>query len=149
MRCGRILTLQKNLAGSRGVTACDYNENNYCCNLCRDFSAFVYTIAFPLHNESFEVVVQSLSYVQLFATPRTTAYHQASLPFTISQILVKLMSVELVMPSNHPILSCPLLLLPSISPSIGVFFNESALHIRKQKYWSFSFRISPSDEYSG
>ena len=84
------------------------------------------------------------------ATPRT-AGHQASLSFTISQSLLKLMSIELVMPSNHLILCCPFLLLPSIFPSIRVFSNESALHIRCPKYWSFSFSISisPSNEYSG
>ena len=94
----------------------------------------------------FNVFVQSLSYVQLFATPWTAA-HQASLSFTISQSLLKLMSIELVMPSNHLIL-CPLLL-PLIFPSIRVFSNESALCIRWTKYWNFSFSISPSNEYSG
>ena len=77
-----------------------------------------------------------------------TAAHQASLSFTISQSLLKLMSIESVMPSNHLILCCPLLLLPSIILSIRVFSNESALHIRWPKYWSFSFNISPSNEYS-
>ena len=91
--------------------------------------------------------VQSLSRVQLFVTPWTAA-HQASLSFTISWSLLKLMSIESVMPSNHIILCCPLLLLPSIFPSIRVFSNESALHIRWPKYWSISFSISPSDEYS-
>ena len=92
------------------------------------------------------VAVQSLSRVWLFAIPWTAA-HQASLSFTISQSLLRLMSIESVMPSNHLILCCPLLLLPSIFPSIRVFSSESALHIRWPKYWSFS--ISPSDEYSG
>ena len=73
---------------------------------------------------------------------------QASLSFTISLSFFKLMSIESVMPSNHLILCCPLLLLPSIFPSIGVFSNESALHIRWPKYWSFSFSVSPSNEYS-
>ena len=86
--------------------------------------------------------------VQLFETPRTAA-HQASLSITISESLLKLMSIESVMPSNHLILCRPLLLLPSIFPSIRVFSNESALHIRWPKYWSFSFSISPSTEYSG
>ena len=94
------------------------------------------------------VVAQSLSCVQLFATPWTAA-HQASLSFTISQSLLKLMSIELMMPSNHLILCCPLLLLPSIFPSIRVFPNESTLFIRWPKYWSYSFSISPSKEYSG
>ena len=91
-------------------------------------------------------VVQSLSRVQLFATPWTAA-HQVSWSFIISQSLLKLMSVELVVPFNHLILCRPLFLLPSIFPSIRVFSNESALHIRWPKYWSFS--ISPSNEYSG
>ena len=92
--------------------------------------------------------VQSLSRVQLFTTPWTTA-HQASLSITNSCSLPKLMSIESVMPSNHLILCRPLLLLPSIFASIRVFSNESALHIRWPKYWSFSFNISPSNEHSG
>ena len=92
------------------------------------------------------VVVQSLSCVQLFATPWTAA-HQASLDFTVSWSLLKLVSNESVMPSNHLILCCLLLLLPSIFPSIRLFSNESAFCIRWPKYWSFS--ISPSNEYSG
>ena len=92
--------------------------------------------------------VQSLSCVRLFATP-WTASHQASLSITNSQGLVKCMSIESVMPSNHLILCCPLLLQSAIFPSIRVFSNESVLHIRWPKYWSFSFSISPSKEYSG
>ena len=92
--------------------------------------------------------VQSLSHVWLFATPWTVAC-QASLSVTNSQSLLKLMSIESMMPSNHPILCHPLLLLPSIFPSIKVFSNKSALHIRWPKYWSFSFSISSSKEYSG
>ena len=92
--------------------------------------------------------VQSLSRVRLFVTPWTAA-HQASLSITNSQSLLKLMPIELVMPSNHLILYHPLLLLPSIFPSIRVFSSESALRIRWPKYWSFSFNISPSNEYSG
>ena len=92
--------------------------------------------------------VQSLSRVRLFATP-WTATCQASLSITNSQNLPKLMSIESVMPSNHPILCHPLLLLPSIFPSIGVFSNESTLRIRWPKYWSFSFNISLSSEHSG
>ena len=91
--------------------------------------------------------VQSLSCVPVFVTPWTTA-RQASLSFTISWSLLKLMSVELVMPSNCLILCHPLLLLPSIFPSIRVFCNELALCIRRPKYWSFSFSTSPSNEYS-
>ena len=92
--------------------------------------------------------VQSLIRVQLFATPWTAA-RQASLSITNSWSLFKLMSIESVMPSNHLILCHPLLLPPSIFPSIRVFSNESVLHIRWPKYWSFSFSISPSNEYSG
>ena len=92
--------------------------------------------------------VQLLSHVQLIATPWTAA-HQASLSITNSWSLLKLMSIKSVIPSNHLILGCPLLLLPSIFPSIRVFSNESVLHIRWPKYWSFSFSISPSNEYSG
>ena len=92
--------------------------------------------------------VQLLSRVRLFATPWSAA-RQASLSVTNSQSLLKLMSIELVMPSNHLILCHPLLLLPSIFPSIKVFSNESALHIRWPKYWSFSFNFSPSNEHPG
>ena len=88
------------------------------------------------------------SRVQLFATPWTAAHH-ASLSITNSQSLLKLMSIELVIPSNHLILCRPLLLSPSIFPSIRVFSNESVLHIRWPKYWSFNFNLSPSNEYSG
>ena len=92
--------------------------------------------------------VQLLSCVRLFATPWTAA-HQASLSITNSWSLLKFMSIESVMPPNHLILCCPLLLLPSIFPSIRVFSNESALHIRWPKYWSFRFNISPSNEHPG
>ena len=91
-------------------------------------------------------VVQMLSHVWLFATPWTVAC-QASLSITTSRNLLKLMSIELVMPSNHLILCHPFLLLPSVFPSIRIFSNESTLHIRWPKDWSFS--ISPSNEYSG
>ena len=94
------------------------------------------------------VFVQLLSCVQLFATPWTAA-HQASLSFTISWSLLTLMSIKLVMPSNHLIFCQPLLLLPSIFPSIRVFCNESVLCIWWPKYWSFSFSISPFNESSG
>ena len=92
--------------------------------------------------------VQSLSHVRLFTTPWNAAC-QASLSITNSKSLLKLRSIELVMPSNHLILCHPLLLLSSIFPSIRVFSNESILPIRWPKYWSFSFSISPSNEYSG
>ena len=94
------------------------------------------------------VCVQSIRLVQLFVIPWTAA-HQASLSITISQSLLKLMSIESVMPSNHLILCHPLRLLISIFPSIRVFSNDSALRIGWPKYGSFSFNISPSNEYSG
>ena len=92
--------------------------------------------------------VHSLSRVQLFVTPQTAA-HQASLSIINSWSLLKLMSIELVMPPNHLILCHPLLLPPSIIPRIRVFSNESVIHISWPKHWSFSFNISPSNEYSG
>ena len=92
--------------------------------------------------------VQLLRRIQLFATPWTSA-RQVPLSITNSQSLLKLMSIESVMPSSHLIPYCPLLLLPSIFPSIRGFSNESVLRIRWPKYWSFSFSISPSNEYSG
>ena len=106
--------------------------------------------ASPLAKCKFEFVqsVQSLSHVRLLVTPWTTGW-QASLSITNSQILLKLMSIESVMPSNHLSLCRPLLFLPSIFPRVRVFSNESVLLIRLPKYWSFSFNISPSNEYSG
>ena len=92
--------------------------------------------------------VQSLSRARIFATP-WTATQQASLSITNTWRLLKLTSTESVMPSNHLTICRPLLLPPSVFPSIGVFFSESALHIRWPKYWSFSFSISPSNEYPG
>ena len=106
--------------------------------ILREFGRDIYTL----------VAVQSLSHVQLFMTPWTVA-RQASLSITNSKSLLKLMFIESVMPSNHLILCHPLLLLPSIFPSIRVSSSESVLHIRWSKYWSFSFSISPSNEYSG
>ena len=103
-----------------------------------------YSLEHPLQFSS----VQSLSCVWLFVTPWTTA-RQASLSITNSPSLPILMSVESVMPSNHLILRCPLLLLPSIFPCVRVFSNKSALHIRWPKYWNFSFNISPSKEHPG
>ena len=96
----------------------------------------------------FFVVIQLFSHVPLFATPWTAAC-QAPQSSTISGSLLKLMSIKSVMLSNHLILYHPLLLLPSMFPSIRVFSNESVIHIRWPKYWSFSFSISPSNEYSG
>ena len=113
------------------------NQHLLCLLYCR-------RIHYPLSQSS----VQSLSRVQLFATPWIKAC-QASLSITNSRSLPKLVSIELVMPFNHLILCRPLLLLPSIFPSIRVFSTESALHIRWPKYWSFSFNISPSNEHSG
>ena len=95
------------------------------------------------------VVVQWLSHVRLFATPWTVCSTCASLSFTISRSLLKLMSIESVMPSNHLILCRPHFLLPSIFPSIRVFSNESTLRIRRPKHWSYSFSNSPSKENSG
>ena len=92
--------------------------------------------------------VQLLSQVRVFATPWTAAC-QVSLSITNCRSLLKLMSIKLVMPSNHLILCHSLLLLPSVFPSIRIFSNESVLHIRWPKYWSLSFSISPSNEYSG
>ena len=92
--------------------------------------------------------VQSFSHVRLFATPWIAA-HQVSLPITNSQSSLRLTSIKSVMPSSHLILWRPVLLLPPIPPSIRVFSNESTLHMRWPKYWSFSFSISPSNEYPG
>ena len=103
-----------------------------------------YQSSFLLHFSS----VQSLSHVQLFVTPWIAA-RQASLSITTSRSLLKLMSIESVMPSSHLILCRPLLLLPTIPPSIRVFSNESTLRLRWPKYWSFSFSICPSNEHPG
>ena len=105
-------------------------------------------IPIPTYFQFSKFSVQSLSRVRLFATPWTAAL-QASLSITNSRSLLKLVSVESVMPSSHLILCRPLLLPPSIFPSIRLFSNESVLHIRWPKYWSFSFSSSPSNEYSG
>ena len=111
---------------------------------------FRYAVSMQLRNSAFNrfVAVQSLSHVRLFETPWTAAC-RSSLSFTISWSLLKLMSVESVMPSNHLVLCHPLLLLPLIFPSIRVFSNESAVRIRWSKRWSLSLSISPSNEYSG
>ena len=106
------------------------------------------TINFRTFSVQFSSVQLSRSFTSDSATPWIAA-RQAFLSLTNSQSLLKLMSIELVMPSNHLILCCPLLLPPSIIPSIRVFSNESVLYIRRSKYWSFSFSISPSNEYSG
>ena len=112
----------------------------------REF-CFCYVLANTGYCQSFSFSsVQSLSCVWLFATPWTAA-HRVSLSFTNSRSLLKLMFIKSMMPSNHLILWCPLLL-PSILPSIRVFYNQSVLRIRWPKYWSFSFSLSPSNEYS-
>ena len=104
-------------------------------------------LIFSFNSWQFVIAVQSLSRVQLFATLWTAAC-QASLSFTVSRGLLKFMSIESVMLSNHSVLCCPLLLPSSIFPSIRVLSKESTLHIRWLKCWSFSFSISPSNEYS-
>ena len=116
------------------------------CFLFLEFPA-IRTKIFMFFKNAAVVAVQALSRPTLFHP--CTAAPQASLSFTISQSLLKLMFIESVMLSNHLILCRPLLLLPSVFPSIRVSSNESALHIRWPKYWSFSFSISPSSEYSG
>ena len=123
------------------------------CSLFSDFGQGVSSVANPDSSSHylwffFQKSVQSLSRVQLFATPWTAARH-ASLSITNSRSLLRLTSIESVMPSSHLILCHPLLLLPSIFPSIRVFSNESVLPVRWPKHWSFSFSISPSNEYSG
>ena len=118
--------------GSPGISHCGISHEN----------SWLYLVVFVV------AIVQSLSHVHLFVTPWTAGY-QASLSFTISRSLLKLKSIKLAMPSNHLVLCRPLLLLPSIFPNIRVFSNESSLRIRWPKYWSFSFSISSSNEYSG
>jgi len=122
---------------------------------CRKNDIFLTCFTLPFQSFSFLSVVRinfCCSVAQLcptlFVTPWTAA-RQTSLSFTISKSLIKLMPIELVMPPSHLICCCPLILLPSIFLSIRVFSNELALHIRWPKYWSFSFSISPSSEYSG
>ena len=111
------------------------------------YSYFAYFFSIYTHTVEFSSV-QSLSSVWLIVIPWTAEF-QDSLSINNSYSLLKLRSIELVMPSNHLILCCPLLLLPSVFPSIRVFSSELILHIRWPKYWSFSFSISPSNEYSG
>ena len=150
---------RQNLGNYTSVWHYDLIFNFYCfwrevyCYLCHYF--FVYnTCSLPVCCTDFSFatwfewhsVVQSLSHVRLFVTPWTSTC-QASLSITNSWSLPKLISIELVMPSNHLILCHPLLLLTSIFPSIRVFSNKSALCIRWPKYWSFSFNISPSNEH--
>ena len=122
--------------------------STYLVNLTKPQTPFLCKISDQHYTEPLISSVQSLSCVRLFATPWTTA-HQASLSITSSWSLLKLTSIASVMPSNHLILCHPLLLLPSIFPSIRVFSNESVLRTRRPKYWSFSFSINPSNEHSG
>ena len=135
----------------RGSSQQYFSTSLYCieCTLqIRDTnSSFCNVVSISIslwHPQEKGFSVQLLSHIWLFAVPRTTAC-QASLSITNSWSLLKLMSIESVMPSNHLILCCPLFLLPSIFPSIGVFSSESVLHIRWPKYWSFSMSISPSN----
>ena len=122
------------------IVICAEDSFSLICGFLRPFHPWIQSL------NSIFVIVQSLSHVWFFMTPWTAA-HQGPLFSTISQNLLKLMSIESVMISNHVILCCPLLLLPSIFPSIRVFSNDLALCIRWPKYWSFS--ISSSNEYSG
>ena len=120
--------------------------------MSRQYRKFIYFIPSNTHflqelTFCISVVAQSLNHFWLFVTPWITAC-QDSLPFTISWSLLKFISIESLMPSSHLSLCHPLLLLPSIFPSLKVFSNELALHIRWPKFWSFSFSISPSNEYS-
>ena len=119
-------------------------ENYFSSSSCPPLFKIVHTLASCV----FAFVVPSLRHILISANPSTAAC-QASLSFTIFQSLLKFMSIESVMLSNHLILCHPLLLLPSVFPSIRVFYNESTLHIKWPKYWNFSFSISPSNEYSG
>ena len=136
--------------GSNGPEALTL-QDSHCINLTQRLPCFVWSLKlfFFLHWANIKIlaVVQSLSPVQLFVTP-WTAGRQPSLSFTISRSLLKFISIESAMPSSHLILCCPLLFLPSVFLSIRVFSNELALCIRWPQYWSFSFSISPSNEYS-
>jgi len=134
-RMGRERKREREISG---VSSFSYKDQSY---------HFRVPPAGPLLTWITSLIVQSPSHIQLFLTP-LTATCRASLSFTISQSLLKLMSIESVMPSNHLILCHPLLLLPSIFPSIRVFSNESVLPFSWPKYWSFSFSISPSNECS-
>ena len=140
------MSLHKVLLLKLQVVAYQVKEANLDCNILHlSFCSLVHSIKDHCTKQPawFTISsVQLLNRVQLFATPWTAA-RQGSLSITNSRSLLKLMSVELVMPFSHLILCCPLILLPSIFPSIRVFSSESVLHIRWPKYWSFSFSISP------
>ena len=137
---GELLMVDNDATAEIIVSICLWTQRCHCCCWCH----FCQIETFPL----LAVVIQSFSHIWVFATPWTAA-PQASLFFTISQSLFKFMSMESMMLSNHLIPCHSLLLLPSIFPSIRVFSNELALHLRCPKYWSFSFIISPSSECSG
>ena len=149
----RWLSEGRGLQGEKKRTR-SYLHTGFLSKVCCSFTFFLLLSSFQLLRElGFFVLfqlnsVQSFSCVWLFATPWTAAL-QASPSITNSRSPPKSMSIESVMPSNHLILCCPLLLLPSIFPSIRVSSNESALRIRWPKYWSFSFSISPSNEHPG
>ena len=172
-KCDPIISVKSTL-GSHSSSQLSDSES--CVALCRNYRSYVLMLASLLKqgqkqlssgryfivlgdiNISLTLIkpcsthsissAQSLSHVRLFVTPWTLA-RQVPLSFIISRSLLKLMSIEYIMPSNHLILCHPFLLLPSVLPSIRVFSNESALCIRWSKYWSFSFNISASNEYSG
>ena len=144
-----LTCLLRNLYTGQEETVRTGLEQQTDSNLGKEYVKAIYCHpAYLTYMQSQFSSVQLLSCVQFFATPWTAA-HQASLFITNSQSPPKLMSIELVIPSNHLILCRPLLLLSSIFPSIRVFSNESTLHIRWPKYWSFSFNISPSNEHPG
>ena len=137
---------------SLNMKYCKFPSSSWECHSCVGISFLYWGYGNKFQEESWHYSVQFssvllLSCVRLFVI-QWTAAQQASLSITNSQSLLKLMSIESVMPSNHLIFCRPLLLLPSIFPSIRVFSNESVLHIRGPKYWSFSFSNSPSNEYS-
>ena len=138
--------MRKERGGVHALSRCAVLPTSPCSPTWKLSKPCPFGFLWRLHNQFSSV--HSLSHVRLFATPWTAAL-QASLSITNSQSLLKLMSIESVTPSSHLILCRPLLLLPSILRSIRVFSNESALHIRWPKYWSFCFIISPSNEYSG
>ena len=133
---------------------CTFNFLRNCQMLFQNGCTILHSCQWYMQMQLFHIFtnqfssVQSLGCVRLFETPWITAC-PASLPITNSRSLLRLMSIELLMPSSHLILCCPLLLLPPIPPSIRVFSNESTLRMRWPKYWSFSFSISPSNEYPG
>ena len=140
-------TAPPNCSGNSGYKSSCFSDTDQIHNSAF-FSAYHEAEELELRSLGIVAVVQSLSPVWLFTTPWAAA-HQASLSFTVSRSLLKPMSIESVMPSNHLVLCHPLLLVPSVFPSIRIFSNESVLCIRWPKYQNFSFNLSPSNEYSG